>query len=387
MNKIKVLHYSTHNEDCGIGKYQEQFLAAMTDISSEHVYNEFFNHSPNVTKTMSHDEFTGVLQQLKEKLKEFDILHIQHELSFYRRDELDRIVTSAKAMGKKVVMTVHTAPAAQYQEAPRRQGISPRSFLHYIRLTRIAREFNNVHLEPMRKVDLNLVHNTMTKDDLIKHGVVADKIKVIQHPVPMAEFAEISTEIREALSYKDGDVIFATIGFLSRMKGVDKAIRALSYLPDTYKLAVIGGIHPGGGGEALLDELCELIVILDLKDRVYITGFVEDDKKLHALIRECDVCVYPYDPSYYSYVTSGALFQAIANNKAVIAYPTKPFIEMNKDHTIAITKSSNYYELARYLKVVDIAGYEKKAKAYASKHSYNIEAKGLVAIYTELLRA
>lgn len=378
---VRVLHYTPHDEDCGIGEYQRQFLEAMQ--ASDEAYNEIFPYSPNKTKNMSPDEFSKVLGELRDAMKTFDILHLQHELSFYKQGELNRIVSTIKDMGKKMVMTVHTAPAAQYR-TPQRRGISPKSFLNYARDIKIARHFTRVHIEAMRGADLILVHNTMTKDNLVEHGIPAANITVIQHPVPMADFTLQSREVRDALSHKEGDVIFACVGFLSRMKGIDHAIRALSYLPDNYKLAIVGGVHPSGVSDALLDELSDMIVRLKLIDRVYITGFVEDDTRLHALIRESDVCVFPYDREYYSYVTSGALFQAIANHKTVLAYPTKPFIEMNKDHTIAITKSANYYELARYLAVLDREGYEQKAKAYAAKHSYAAEAKNLIKIYANL---
>jgi len=88
MSKVRVLHYSTHDEDCGIGKYQEQFIQAMAKVGAKDVYNEFLPYSPNVTKVMTYDEFTPVLQELRSKLEGFDILHIQHELSFYKHDEL-----------------------------------------------------------------------------------------------------------------------------------------------------------------------------------------------------------------------------------------------------------------------------------------------------------
>ena len=48
---IRILHLSTHDEDCGIGKYQEMFLDAMQIDDS--VRNEFFEISPSQIKVMN----------------------------------------------------------------------------------------------------------------------------------------------------------------------------------------------------------------------------------------------------------------------------------------------------------------------------------------------
>ena len=49
--QLHVLHFTTHNEDCGIGKYQEQFLRAMSGDETV-IHNEIFLYSPNKTKMM-----------------------------------------------------------------------------------------------------------------------------------------------------------------------------------------------------------------------------------------------------------------------------------------------------------------------------------------------
>ena len=380
---MRILHYTTHNEDCGIGKYQEQYLKALAPL--DEVYNEIFPYSPNKVKVMPREELSRVISELHEAVKSFDALHIQFELSFFKQDELDRIIDTVKSLHKKVIVTVHTAPAAQYQQ-PQRIGVGPRSLVRYAKAIKAAREFRARYVLPLAKADLVLVNNTATKQNLIEHGVSADTITVITIPVPTISHEKVSSEIKSALNYKNGDVIFASIGFLSRMKGVDQAIKALSYLPSNYKLAVIGGVHPAGGQEALLDELCDLVANLGLTDRVYITGYVREDDTLNALIRECDICVYPYDTEYYSYVSSAALNNAFANYKPAVVYPTKSFLEINQnDITVDITRSANYYELARSLRTIDINDFTLKSTQYAKTYSYEGEAVKLVAIYEKLL--
>ena len=46
---IKVLHFSPHNEDDGIAKYTEQYIAGMK--SEKDIQNDFFEVSPLELRT------------------------------------------------------------------------------------------------------------------------------------------------------------------------------------------------------------------------------------------------------------------------------------------------------------------------------------------------
>ncbi|MBE0547626.1 MAG: glycosyltransferase [Rubrivivax sp.] len=380
---VKVLHYSTHNEADGIAKYQEQFVEAMANDANAKVTNEFFRYSPNVVKRMSLEQKETAFMELAATLKNFDILHIQHELSYFEKDDFNRIVDVAHRLGKKAIVTVHTAPDAQYK-TPQCNGYGPSSIVAYMREIVEAKGFINRHIVPMRKADLVLVHNRNTKDNLVMRGVQTDKIHLITLPVPDVKYVPESKEIGAALQKKTGDIIIGMVGFISRTKGVHAAVKALSYLPDHYKLALAGGVHPNGDPR-YLDEICDLVLTLGLKERVYITGYIDDDNRLNALVKECDVWVYPYDNAYYQHVSSAALNNSLANHKPTIVYPTKPFMEINQTETVMICKSPNYYELARCIATADYASLAKNARRYAEEHSYIRESKNLVDIYEALV--
>src|SRR5215212_3335136 len=99
---VKVLHYTTHHEDCGIGRYQEQYLAAMQGADS--VENQLFPYSPNQTRLMSRDEFGKVLDELLATMQHCDILHIQYEIGFFGPNgELERTIDAVRGMGKPVL--------------------------------------------------------------------------------------------------------------------------------------------------------------------------------------------------------------------------------------------------------------------------------------------
>jgi glycosyltransferase involved in cell wall biosynthesis len=381
--KIRVLHYSTHNEQCGIGRYQEMFLACMAEGGG--VYNEFFPVSPNKSRLMTKSEFEVVLNQLKDALKDFDILHAQHEFSFYKEDELDQIVKLAKNMGKKTIITAHTSPNVVDTNL-KLGGLGPRSWIHYARKFKRKNWLNRSMINPMKRADMVILHNQVTADALTKLGVEADKIRKITIPVPEVAHDKKTTIIKNNLNVKKDDIVLSTVGFLHRFKGLKEAVKSLSYLPDNYKLAIIGGLHPHTDDIKIYDEIADLIRDLNLKDRVYITGFIEDDEEMNALIRETDVCVFPYDREYYSNVSSAALNNSFANHVPAVVYPTASFAELNegKDY-MTVTPTYSYYELARSIKELNLDKAIKASENFSKEFSYKKVSKTLESLYQELV--
>jgi len=377
--KIKVLQFSSRSSDnCGVGKYQENFVNIFHDMADE-VETKFFNSSPYKTRLMDQAELDGVIIELKKDLKNYDILHIQHEFGLYSNTEFAQILEAGKSMGKKVIVTVHLSPALAFKFKPR-TGIGPRSIVNYLRQKRLHLIFKKRHIYPMRAADLLITHNAGATNSLVGYGVDRDKILQIQHPVlPTTKPKEVSTEISHALNKKPGDTLYATVGFMHKHKGIQDAVKALKYLPDSYKLAVIGGMQPISDEVNIYNKITDLIDTLNLKDRVYITGFVEDDDRLNALIREVDIAVYPYDNKYYGQVSSGALNLAFSNERSVIAYPTDSFKEANKElGQVVLTKAAAYYELARELQRIDATSQHAKIAKYAAEYSWPKIAQRIV---------
>ncbi len=376
---IRILHFTSYDEDCGIAKYQEQFIQGMA--KQEDIYNEVFPYSPYLIKKMTLTEKSTVAKQLSQQMNNFDILHIQHEFGFYDGDELVQIIDLVHKKRKKIIVTMHTSPTYAYKPVVR-GGIGPRSVVNYAREKRAYQEFMRTRFEPIKKVDLIIVHNAATQIDLIKHGIDKKRTIIVRHPVRAVKSDMVSTEIADNLHRQTKDVIFATVGFPSSRKGAFDAVKALAYLPDNYKLAVIGGVHPSGENEKLINKICDLALELKVADRMYITGFVKDDERMNALIRESDVCIYPYVKAYYDHVSSGALNHAIGNHMPVIAYPTESFVEMNSTvPVVQLTKSFNYYELARSIKDVDYKAARKYSSEYAGMYNWPEEAAEFAKVY------
>lgn len=380
---IRVLHYSPHNENDGIAKYLEQYIAGMEPTTD--VQNTLFDVSPIKFRALSPQQQQEVLNQLSKELKGYDIFHIQHEFGLFANNDFAQLVTVAKARGKKVVVSVHLSPSFAIRPA-KLTGLGPRSWVNYLLQLRNFRRQRKWHLKPMLQADKLLVHNDITVAALRSAGASDNQIKQIPHPVYSFPASAPTSIIADNLEKEKGDILFCTVGMLHRYKGVFDAVRALKFLPNNYKLAIIGGMHPLSDEVSIYNKICDLIDDLGLRKRVYITGFVEDDHQMNSFIRECDVCIFPYDGSYYGNLSSGSINLAFSNEMPVIAYPTSSFKELaaKTEGAIVLCSTFAYYELARELQRIDRGAQRKLSINYAKKMAWPKMAQELIAVYKSL---
>ncbi|MGD8374149.1 MAG: glycosyltransferase [Candidatus Woesebacteria bacterium] len=382
---IKVLHFSpTSQDNCGVGKYQEAFVESAADLP---VQNDFFDVSPYRTRNMSPEELGHAINHLADVIKDYDILHIQHEFGLFWHDEIIKAVEVAKLADKKVVFTIHLSPGFVKELHPvRLHGLGPRSWVNYLRQSKHHNLKMSQHIQPMMQADLLIVHNQATLEALKELGVDSSKIKEFAHPVLPITNPPKTNEVKKWLSVKDGDVVMCMAGFLHKYKGTLAAVKALKFLPKNYKLLLAGSVKGDSNQVSYEDKVADAIYKYKLQDRVYITGYIESDERLNSLIRECDVCVFPYDRVYYASASSGALGLAFANCMPVVAYPTESFKEaaQNVKGSIALCETFSYYELAREVKKIDTKKQSELSKEYAQKLSWSKSAKKIVEFYKEL---
>jgi glycosyltransferase involved in cell wall biosynthesis len=384
---VKVLHFSSTKRDkgCGVARYQEAYVSGMADMPG--VVNKFFAVSPYQTRIMNAEELEVTMRKLSEELKDYDILHIQHEFGLYWHNQFARIVETGKAAGKKVIVTIHLSPANVKEIAPvKLGGFGPHSIVAYLRQLRHHNAMVQEHIVPMRTADMLIVHTDITAKYLVGLGIDPERITKLEHPVYEVSAPPVSHEVAEALDKQPGDIIFCITGYLHRYKHVTDAVRALKFLPANYKLALLGGIKADSDDIGYENRITNLVDRLGIAGRVYISGFIADDERLDALIRECDVCVYPYDRVYYANANSGALGLAFSNSKPAIAYPIESIKEVDEEvkDAVILCQTFAYYELARELKRIDIPHQVERSKAYAKKLAWPKMAVKLADLYVKI---
>lgn len=382
------MHISTHNENCGIGKYQELYIKSMEAVDAT-VSHSFFPYSPNKIRVMGESELEMVYQQLREAVHEYDLFHIQHEFSFFMPDQLARIVKIIKGAKKPLVSTIHTGPS---MERTTRHILSPLGIPARLK-NKIRNREHTSNVLPLAQSDVTIVHNQFTMAGLVEIGFNPNTIQVLPIPVPHVpegiadEFRNDLRDLNTKIHRQEGDIVFSTVGYINIVKGTMRAVKSLSLLPDNYKLTVLGGIHPYAENDDFLDEIADYIISQNLQDRVHITGFIKDDNLLNAYVKNSDIIIYPYFRVYSS--SSAALNNGFANHKATIATPVRAFQEINKQKDYLIsTDSFSYYDLANKIRSLDknqIAAQEKLSKEYANDTSYPKLAKRQIDLYRSLV--
>jgi glycosyltransferase involved in cell wall biosynthesis len=380
--KVRILHFSSHYEECGVSTYMEAYFDSMADISN--IDNQFFGVSPYETRPMTYEQLTPILQRLNDELQNYDILHIQHEFGLYWHDQFKRIVETGKHSGKKVVVTFHLAPDIAIKPVTL-GGLSPRNIVKYLRKRLHNKRMKAYHTTPLQLVDLIIVHTKVAAKNLERFGIDPNKIQIIPHPV-YKPTTKKSTEITEQLNRKDGDIIFCISGFIHKYKGAIAAVRALKYLPDNYKLVLIGGVKADSDQVNYEDIVTTLADTLGVRDRLYITGYVKDHEQLKALIAECDIATFPYDKVFYALQSTGSINLAFSSHRPVVAYPTEVIKEIAQEAegAIVLCETFAYYELARELKRIDLVKQGELSKVFAEKNSWAKAADKLAEIYRQI---
>ena len=250
-------------------------------------------------------------------------------------------------------------------------------------------EIMKKRLLPLREVDVIITLNSNATKELVDIvGVQPSRIHETTIPIEINDRTKYDVKaLRRKMGASQSDRILATVGFLSEKKGIKAAIRAMSFLPPNYKLAILGGVNPVSGNHQVYDDICDEIITLQLQDRVYISGYVGSDYDLDTLVSGADIALYPYDPEYYKLASSAAINTAINNYVPIVAYPAQSFIELERrvPGCIAITNSPNYYELVRAVEALDVEAQRAQMGTYAEKYSLKNIADSLVAIYTGLI--
>jgi glycosyltransferase involved in cell wall biosynthesis len=299
------------------------------------------------------------------------------------------IVRRIKQARKPLMSTIHTKPVLNTVASSR---LSPKWPVRKMR-TELGNKRHTDLVLPLAQSNLVIVHNSFARKQLIELGFDENKLIIKPIPVPSlspsSSFVKEIEEIKNKIHYQPGDFIFATVGYLSRVKGCIQIVKAVALLPPHYKLLIFGGIHPRGGNDETLDELGDLIVSRGLQDRVFISGFVEDDNLLNAYVSSVDLLVFPYLREYVS--SSAALNNGFANEKPILAFPLDTFKEvtLNGKQVMTFCESFSYYDLVKSIQTFTPEKIKKAtlvSKEYRNAFSYNRLSKELIELYTKIAR-
>lgn len=401
----KIVHVDTFGVKCGIATYLEGLLAGENGLVSldskiEHVIfaeeippgddreatkKGYLVNWPRVIRNWHRKQsIERMIEDLKKE--DPDILHIQHEWSFFNTGDSGfyNLLLQAKERGIVNVVTWHTVYGQE-------TGV-----------------YSNYHRELADLIDMNIVHTKTCYRNLVAMGIRQDSIrhvpmwsyvrdipgvninKAISSTIP--EKAEFRRRLLPEAYWKKN--IIATGGFLLPNKGVEKLIMSIATLPNKNDIALvcIGGEHPWSL-KVYLDyfELCKNVASQMGVDVVFDYRFM-DDREIEAYLKCADIVVLNYGPTLSG--TSGWSRRAIASGRPTITTDSLLFQDLNNDVHCLKVRSNNIGEMTGAIRTLldDInnngSALSRKlvsaALQYANEISIPSIAKKHLNIYNEI---
>ncbi len=373
MKKLAII--STYNESCGNASYTEvlrkefskyyevDILPLQLDILS--------SNASNIKKIANKH-----IDEISQAVKNYDYVNIQFEAGLYgntKNDILRRVKKIIKA-SNNVILTMHRVdlPKSIFSLKTFKVLVSSKNIIGNLRRIR-----NEIYFKSLYKDLIKIMkdHSKNNGSNIIVH-TKRDK-KTIErffdfknvHDFPLT-FLNKEERLREKnISERNGfieryslnknDKIIGIFGYISEYKGHETIIKALSYLPDDYKLLIFGSQHPMSIQEYkscddYIEKLLQLIENISknkksFNERIQFLGNLDDDRFIEALYC-CDFAVLPYlevnqgGSGIASLVLETKINALYSNNKA--------FDELNKyfPNTFSRFDIGNYMELAKKIK-------------------------------------
>lgn len=337
---MKVAQVSTWKVPCGIAGYTEKLTASMLNSG---VQCDIIPIERELLKYMAKNELYQYFEQAIAKLVTYDVIHIQHEFSFFAGAyDLDTSITifsyflsKLTKLNKLVFVTFHSEPSF-FEESS--QGSIVKLIKKKLSESKwnflVSRLFNS-------NSNLNaIVHTKNSRRIFIDSGFKPNKIHILKQGISATPILNISQEqkisIKQELGFAVDSIVLSMFGFISHYKGYITALHALENLPKEYYLIIIGMPHPYGN-DRTLDDIIRVINNSknnprrsgNLEERVKMTGYLELEE-LNKYYSVTDFCLAPYEPET-QLSSSAAITWALGSGKPVVASKIRAFTEINEE--------------------------------------------------------
>ena len=246
------------------------------------------------------------------------------------------------------------------------------------------------HLMTHGENELSILRSVHGFHDVSSHPIAA---------IPVPERAVLAAKAdpagwKQSLGFDAGAITVGLFGAFSKVKDAKTVLRALSHLPERYKLVFVGGAHPFTARPFLPDDnvtdLLETIAEIaaahpGFAERVRFAGILSDDEFRQAL-QDCDYVVLPYHDAGQS--TSGVTSNSFELGKRIVATRTKMFRSFQKMYgdCFEMYDVGNHLDLRDRLRYFDPAK-EKRMKAAANLYTPSSLAGHVHQIALDLKRA
>jgi glycosyltransferase involved in cell wall biosynthesis len=321
----EVRFVSTWNTHCGIADYTASLRAA---VEGAGIACETVEIDRSVTSYLSRLELASYFEELGRRCAGADVVHIQHEYSFFAgrfgirvsMENFERVLRRATASAAAVVVTFHSVPPVPGLPRGPWRPAARQLALQLLWRRQVVPWFRG------RRV-WAIAPSRLLRGLLIDSGIPAQQVVVIPQgsasPAPTGSGGDAA---KLDLGYPADARLMVQYGFVSRHKGHQVAVDSLRRLPERYHLAVVGGVHPMSPGDGYYESVLRSLGRRpEIAKRVRLTGWVPAEEA-GRYAAAADVMVLPYVDD--NLVTSAAMMWALAASRPVVATKISAFREI-----------------------------------------------------------
>jgi len=384
----RIVHVDTFGVQCGIATYLENLMHPLVGLDQEIEHIVFAEQvPPGDTRETSGKGYRGNQptmernwirkmyphKQLLDDLEKYnpDILHIQHEWSFFPASSpaLPEILRFSWAKETANIVTWHTVYGKDEHD---------------------KRSLENFYDQVKSVIDMHIVHDINSYNNLLSYNVNPEKVRLIpMSAYPVKDIAKEEAR-RKMLPEKYWEkTIIVTGGFLLPNKGIEKIILAMASLNRSDMVLVcIGGSHPWS--VTVYQEYHNLVIRTARQTGVdlYLDYRFMDDEEIAWYMACADINVL-----YYGWTlsgTSGWSRRAIASKRPIICTDVRLMSDLQDQVHCLKVSPRNIAALCDALKRLiedkdDLA--EKlavNAAKYAEEISHEKTAKKILELYEEV---
>jgi glycosyltransferase involved in cell wall biosynthesis len=371
---MKVAMLTTVGDRCGIAAYSRDLASSLAKLVDLTIV-------PIDPGKLSLEHY----QEQAKKLNAADVVHIQHEHSFW-----GGILPNQSAfwnmrylIQKPVVITAHTTTSLADLLRLKEERRLPHRIAKCL-LVRRRGYRDSVEIAPF-VTGRCIVHTDEGREALIARGANPKYVHVIPAGIPDLERAPTNgMDFREKY-HLEGKKVVALFGYLAPNKGYEVALDALSQLADDVYLVIAGGVR-STDMEIYASELKQRVRASGMDERVIMTGFLSDSEVAEAMA-VADLVIAPHTYATGSY----SITIPLAYGKATIASDQACFREI-ADECLAleIVPTGDPTALADAIRRLfqdepSRKALEERARVYAAQRTWGEVAELTVEVYREAI--
>lgn len=411
MKKLAIV--SSYNDMCGNATYTEALRKGLSQHYEVEVLplklNLLNKTHPHLTKLADRH-----IDELAEKLRDFDYVNIQFEMSLYGTEpkQVYRRFKVLAGGAKKLLVTMH-----RFDPWEKKSRLLPsllrlqikkflRELLDLIRKNRHPDMYADV-ITFCKKRDAAILVHTKRERFLIEKMFSYEK--VYDHPLSFFTKEDLQryksktdkSSFAKKHRLEKSDFSIGVFGFISWYKAHHIVVKAMRFLPKNYKLLIFGSQHPASivYDEEISPYMARLLKIIEanglepatsnqfasepqLSERVNFCGSLNDEEFINALLC-CDLVILPYIENNQS--GSGIASLVLETGANAIFSQNYAFMELQKyaPGCIKMFSIGNYIELAECIKTYTGKPIEALEK-YFDKYNLETNVQMHSKIFAEL---